>query len=85
MENKNLFIQEIQGVFFDSQSAAALMEAWLKFYFSDHYLDLPKRKYFDDFKISIQKCETTADLHKVKIHFIQCIDNYLKKTYGGNK
>jgi hypothetical protein len=80
MENKNLFIQEIQGVFFDSESAAALMEKWLKFYFEDEYLDLPDRKYFDDFKIAIQKCETTADLHNVKKHFIQSIDNYLQKT-----
>jgi len=80
MENKHLFIQEIQGVFFDSESATALMEKWLKFYFSDHYLDLPDRKYFDDFKIAIQKCETTADLYQVKNHFIQCIDNYFNKT-----
>jgi hypothetical protein len=80
MENKNLFIQEIQGVFFDSKSAAALMEKWLKLYFSDHYLDLPDRKYLNDFKIAIQKSETTADLFKVKLHLIQTIHNYLNKT-----
>jgi hypothetical protein len=78
MENKNLFIQEIQGVFFDSESAEHLINKWLTSYFEYDILNLPDSNYFDDFKTAIQYCETTADLHNVKLSFLQSMNHYLE-------
>jgi len=79
MENKNLLIQEVQGVFFDEQSADHLINKWLTNYFGYHLLNLSDSDFFDDFKTAIQKCETTGDLHNVKKDFLQSIKKYLEQ------